>query len=339
MSSMNVTPTTNSHKNTYKPTYRRVTSSEVQERKKNSAHWVVVLSEASTNVIGKGYAYSCAARLATCLDTQNLQIWAEVGGFLTADPRRVPSARLIRLITAAKAIQLTPHVSGAMQPSIIEQAMRAQIHICVENLGVSHGGGIVILPEVMGKLPDLGIPSMPMSHYGSHTQKQLPRDTRLKTRVERPTAITVKDDAFLLNIHSNRSTRVHGFLLNVFRIFHKWHFPMDLVSSSEAHVAAAFSTPATSFYVEKLKSLVAELGEFGKVDVLPNMTIIGLIHRHIKTMAEVSGQLFRILGDHGVNIEMISQGASQVAVSCVIRKYWINGFGFGFDSNRPEAAS
>ena len=71
---------------------------------------------------------------------------------------------------------------------------------------------------------------------------------------------------------------------------------------------------------EALKGAVEDLSSWGDVDLVPGMAIISLIGRQLRNMVGISGRFFSTLGEQGVNIEMISQGASEINISCVIEE-------------------
>jgi aspartate kinase len=148
----------------------------------------------------------------------------------------------------------------------------------------------------------------------------------------------------VLNIHSNKKTRAHGFLASVFSILDKWHLSIDLLASSEVHVSMALhadrdmltSVPSSGaagtssgnaspipeeelrIQDERLDGAVRELAELGNVDIAGDMAIISVIGKHLKRSVGLAGRMFSVLGDAGINLEMISQGASEINISCVI---------------------
>jgi len=131
-------------------------------------------------------------------------------------------------------------------------------------------------------------------------------------------------------VHSKRRTRAHGFLMSIFSILDKHGLSVDLISSSEVHVSMAIHSESAllsgqgeeEMKIEDaaLQGAVDDLSRWGDVDLVPNMAIISLVGRQLRSMVGISGRFFSTLGEHGVNIEMISQGASEINISCVIEE-------------------
>jgi aspartate kinase len=146
----------------------------------------------------------------------------------------------------------------------------------------------------------------------------------------RPTAVTIKPSITVLNVHSKKRTRAHGFLMSIFSILDKHGLSVDLISSSEVHVSMALhseisllsghSEEELRIEDEALKGAVDDLKIWGDVDLVPNMAIISLVGRQLRSMVGISGRFFSTLGEQGINIEMISQGASEINISCVIEE-------------------
>jgi len=122
----------------------------------------------------------------------------------------------------------------------------------------------------------------------------------------------------ILNVHSNKRTRAHGFLMGIFNILDRWHLSVDLISSSEVHVSMALHSEVAllsgggedeiNIMNADLEGAVRALNEYGAVDLVGNMAIISLVGQDLKNMIGISGKFFSTLGDNNINIEMISQG-------------------------------
>src|SRR6185295_14183477 len=100
--------------------------------------------------IGRGYTDLCAALIAVGIGAKELQIWKEVDGIFTADPRKVPTARLLPVITPEEAAELTYYGSEVIHPFTMNQAIRASIPIRIKNIQNPDGNGTVIFPDVAG---------------------------------------------------------------------------------------------------------------------------------------------------------------------------------------------
>ena len=125
----------------------------------------------------------------------------------------------------------------------------------------------------------------------------------------RPTAVTIKDHIMVVNIHSNRKSVSHGFLASIFALLNKHKLVVDLISTSEVHISMALNE-GTREHV--LRELVSDLKRHGTVDVVKEMAILSLVGKQMKHLVGIAGKMFSTLADVGVNIEMISQGASEI---------------------------
>lgn len=222
----------------------------------------------------------------------------------------------------------------------MEQVIREQIPIRIKNVINPRGAGTVILPEVESIQGPLK-PRLSRGRSSSNLEALVgPR---------RPTAVTIKHSIVVLNIHSNRRTRAHGFLAKIFGILDKHHLSVDLISSSEVHVSMALHSEHDmltggadddlQIQDMRLHGCVEDLSELGNVDLVADMAIVSLVGKHLKNMTGISGKFFSVLGenhvsirpfsalhsflrieanDQQINIEMISQGASEINISCVI---------------------
>ncbi|KLU84971.1 lysine-sensitive aspartokinase 3 [Magnaporthiopsis poae ATCC 64411] len=128
-----------------------------------------------------------------------------------------------------------------------------------------------------------------------------------------------RDNISVINVHSNKRSIAHGFFARVFSILDQNRVSVDLISTSEVHVSMAIHAASrdeaggSSFDQAR-----AQLGECGEVSVLHDMAILSLVGADMKNMRGIAGSMFSTLGEHNVNIEMISQGASEINISCVI---------------------
>lgn len=258
--------------------------------------------------IGRGYTDLCAALLAVAADARELQIWKEVDGIFTADPRKVPQAQLIPIISPEETAELTYRGSEVIHEMTMDHVIRHRIPIRIKNVMNPLGGGTVVFPEDTldrtNKLP--GSPGRGVS-------------SQLKPRTLRPTAVTAKGDITVINVRSNRKNLAHGFLAGIFSTLDTFRLPVDLISTSEVHVSLAVHTP-NSHRMQTIRSAAEELKKYGTVDVIRGMTILAVIGRQMKNMTGIAGRIFQTLAEAGVNIEMISQGSDEINISCVVRE-------------------
>ena len=243
------------------------------------------------SAIGRGYSDLCAALLAAGLMAEELQIWKEVDGIFSADPRKIKSATLVMEITPDEAAELTYYGSEVIHPFTMDQVIRNAIPIRIKNTFNPGGCGTVIVPEGSPKSPTL-------------------------LRSKGPTAVTIKDNIILMNIRSNQKSSAHGFLSRIFHILDTYQITVDLISTSQVHVTLAIPEDPEM----DLPKLTEELECLGHVTVSHKQCILSVVGKQMKRSIGVAGQMFNRLADSGTNIEMISQGASEINISCVVHE-------------------
>ncbi|KAG1374554.1 hypothetical protein G6F60_009593 [Rhizopus arrhizus] len=247
------------------------------------------------NSIGRGYTDLCAALAAVGLKSQEVQIWKEVDGIFTADPRKVKTARLLPVVTPEEAAELTYYGSEVIHPFTMEQVIRAEIPIRIKNVENPSGSGSVIFPDRANKFirPDKAL------------------------HLRRPAAVTVKDKICVLNVQSNRKNVSHGFLAKIFTALDEYNIIVDLISTSQMHVSMALSPDVTE---ESLRKALVDLEKLGTVDIIRDMAIISLVGKQMRNTIGVAGEMFTSLAEAGISIEIISQGASEINISCVVKE-------------------
>ena len=129
--------------------------------------------------------------------------------------------------------------------------------------------------------------------------------------------MTIKDDIIVINVHSNRKTISHGFFARIFTVLDRHGVVVDLISTSEVHVSMAMNGSFRRGQMERIRD---ELQSVGTVSVLRDMVIVSLVGKQMRNMVGVAGRMFTTLAEGNVNIEMISQGANEINISCVVHK-------------------
>ncbi|EGO03421.1 hypothetical protein SERLA73DRAFT_83373 [Serpula lacrymans var. lacrymans S7.3] len=266
--------------------------------------------------VGRGYTDLLSALLAVGLEASELQIWKEVDGIFTADPRKVPTARLIPIISPDEAAELTYYGSEVVHPFTMEQVIRRKIPIRIKNVENPKGGGTVIHPD-----PDIeSSEEVSWSNQYEPTSLAVLQELSFVTdeahRSKRlPTAVTIKERIVILNVNSNRKSVSHGFLARIFGTLDRFGVVVDLISTSEVHVSMAIEDNLSKKIMDRL---VAELKKSGTVSVHREMAILSLVGKQMRNMVGIAGRMFTTLAQGNVNLEMISQGASEINISCVI---------------------
>ena len=246
--------------------------------------------------IGRGYTDLCSALCAVGLRAEELQIWKEVDGIFTADPTKVPTARRLDSITPSEAAELTFYGSEVIHHLTMDQVIHADppIPIRIKNVKNPRGTGTVVVPN-------------PVLSAATRLHRSRPSEVHLeRMKNKRPTAVTIKDHISVINVHSNKRSISHGFFAQVFGILDALAISVDLISTSEVHVSLAIH--ASSAQVDAFKQAEEQLAGCGDVTVWTEMAILSLVGADMKNMVGVAGKMFTTLGEHNINLEMISQG-------------------------------
>jgi aspartate kinase len=263
--------------------------------------------------IGRGYTDLCAALVAVGLEAQELQIWKEIDGIFTGDPRKIPTARLIPSVSPSEAAELSFYGSEVIHPFTMEQAIRERIPIRIKNVMNPRGSGTVIVPDPANTVD----PLRPGQLFRTRSTLSA---SMVQFKPKRPTAVTAKRNIVVINVHSSRRTRAEGFLARIFGILDKWHLSVDLIASSEVHVSMACHIsrgPIHSPVVanggsdseddikledERLDGVVTDLADLGNVDLAFGMAIISLVGKDLRNNTGISGRFFSVLGENNINV-------------------------------------
>jgi aspartate kinase len=191
-----------------------------------------------------------------------------VDGIFTADPRKVPTARLLSMITPEEAAELTYYGSEVIHPFTMEQVIREGIQIRIKNVERPTGAGTVIFPDRNPTPTEGSVPGSPVAYNLSTVPSNafLHANGYNTTKVRRtPTAVTTKDSITVLNVRSNRKTISHGFFAKIFATLDKYGIAVDLISTSEVHVSMAIHGTIKPAVLERVLEELRPLGEVGNI--------------------------------------------------------------------------
>jgi aspartate kinase len=206
-----------------------------------------------------------------------------------------------------------------VHPFVCEQVIRQRIPIRIKNIKNPTGQGTIIFPDKVN-----GVGETPSPHYLRQEDYYLRQEDYFNNLQphfaaldRRPTAVTIKDHIMVINIHSNQKSVSYGFLASIFVLLDKHKLVVDLISTSEVHISMALNE-RMGHHV--LSNLVTDLKRHGTVDVMKEMAILSLVGKQMKHLVGIAGEMFSALASVGVNIEMISQGASEIKSIITSRK-------------------
>ena len=296
------------------------------------------MPESLIGSVGRGYSDLCGALCAAALHADEFQIWKEVEGIFTADPRKVKSARLLATVTSEEAAELTYYGSEAskdvradsgasadssqvIHPLTIEQLDASAIPLRLKNVMNPSGAGTIIYPSRRSTSPsdngthDSSMGLEPLDLDGVTTTQSVMMKTNGyhgDTNYRRtPTAVTVKDSIAILNVRSNGTQRPHSFLAGVSKVLESHDIAIDLISSTQQTISLAVCCTES----ERLSEASLELSELGYVSVMEDMSIVSVVGHKMRNMVGISAEIFGALAGARINIYLISQGASEINIS------------------------
>ncbi|OGF18238.1 MAG: hypothetical protein A2W00_08400 [Candidatus Eisenbacteria bacterium RBG_16_71_46] len=235
--------------------------------------------------LGRGGSDYTAALLGVALGAEEIQIWTDTSGMLSADPRIVPEARPVPRISFQEASELAYFGAKVLHPKTLLPAIDGGIPVRILNTARPGHPGSLITPSAE---PDAGA-------------------WRVKS-------IACKKGITAVTIVSTRMLLAHGFLARVFESFGRHHVVVDLVTTSEVSISVTVDDPG------RLDPVIAELEAIGRVEVRHGLAVVAVVGEGAPQRLGLAGHLFTLLGGVGVGVEMISQGASRVNLSFVVKE-------------------
>lgn len=234
--------------------------------------------------LGRGGSDFSAAIVGRGLNAREIQIWTDVTGIKTADPRVVPGATTIPRLSFAEAAELAYFGARVLHPKTIEPAVEKDIPVRILN---------TFEPDEKGSLV---------------TRKAKPPRNAIR-------AIACKKDNILFNLRSTRMLDAHGYLARIFEVFNHYAVPVDLIATSEVGVSVTVNGSAAP----KLKGIIADLGRICTAGTVDGRAIVCVVGEGIGTTPNIAGQIFKIVGKGGINVEMISQASSSLNISFLVK--------------------
>ena len=232
-----------------------------------------------TTTLGRGGSDYSAAIIGAAVGAEEIQIWTDVDGVLTADPRIAPSAKKLKVISFREASELAYFGAKVLHPS-------------------------TILPAIEKNIPVIVLNSKRPQSTGTRIVGDPPKSNAAVKSIASKQGITV------INIQSSRMLMAYGFLSSIFSVFQRHKTAVDLVSTSEVAVSLTIDNSANLEEIEK------ELREFADVSIYEHKAIVCVVGEQMRATVGVVDRVFRALND--INVIMISQGASEINMSLVV---------------------
>jgi aspartate kinase len=242
--------------------------------------YIGATEEGVTTTLGRGGSDYSGALFGAALDAEEVQIWTDVEGVLTADPRLVPGALPIEELSFAEAAELAAFGAKVLHPATIQPAIEARIPVTVRDTQRPQGRFTTIRAEVRSGRP--------------------------------VTALATRGPITVLTVSSTRMLAQAGFLARLFEVFGRLGVSVDLVATAEVSVSLTVEADAP------LGELVDALKAFATVEVHQQRAIVAVVGERLKQTPGLAARIFGSLA--GINVEMISMGANEINLSLVVEE-------------------
>jgi aspartate kinase len=234
-----------------------------------------------TTTLGRGGSDFTGALIGGALHAEAIEIWTDVNGIMTTDPRICPDALRVKTISFEEAAELAYFGAKVLHPA-------------------------TILPAVRKNIPVLVLNSRNPSNEGT-------RIISLAPHCKSPfKCIAVKKKLTIIDVVASRMLMTHGYLKAIFDIFDKHQCPVDMVSTSEVSVSLTVDSN------DKLPAIADDLGKIADVKYEGQKALVCMVGEDIRGQMGISAQVFTAIKH--VNVRMISQGASEINMSFMIEE-------------------
>lgn len=235
-----------------------------------------------TTTLGRGGSDYSASLLGAAIGAEEVQIWTDVEGILTADPRMVPEATPILELSFREAAELAAFGAKVLHPATIQPAVDADIPVTVRH---------TLRPE--GRFSTI------TARGGAGS----PRPA---------TAIASRSPIQVITIESTRMLAQSGFLARIFEVFGRLGASVDVVATAEVSVSLTVEATAP------IEAIKRELGAFAHVSVATDRALVALVGERLKHTPGLAARVFGALSS--INVEMISMGSNEINLSLVVER-------------------
>ena len=234
-----------------------------------------------TTTLGRGGSDYSAALVGAALAAREIQIWTDVTGVLTCDPRICSEARTLKTLSYEEAAELAYFGAKVLHPKTIQPAVDLQIPVRVCNSLEPERRGTMILPQA----------------------QTTPRLVK---------SIAYKKGITILHITSARMLGAYGFMSAIFQIFERHRTVIDVVTTSEVSVSLTLDN------TDSLEAVTRDLQRIGRVEIEPDQAVVCIVGSGLRDTSGVAAQIFAAISD--INVSLISHGASSVNMTFVVKE-------------------
>jgi aspartate kinase len=232
-----------------------------------------------TTTLGRGGSDYTAGLVGAALRSKEIQIWTDVSGVLTADPRVVPEARTIPRLSYAEAAELAYFGAKVLHPKTILPAVVRHVPVRICNSRAPRSPDTVVYFDA----------------------EMTPRTVK---------AIAHKTGVLIVHVTSARMLGAYGFLRAIFEVFERHRTAVDIVTTSEVSVSLSLEDPA------RLDAITEDLKHIAAVHVEPDRAIVCIVGEGLRATPGIAGRVFSTIRD--INVLLISQGASNINLTFVV---------------------
>ncbi len=245
--------------------------------------FIAATKDGIPTTLGRGGSDYSAAIVGAALNAKSIEIWTDVEGMMTTDPRLCPDARTIKRISFNEAAELAYFGAKVLHPA-------------------------TLLPAIHKNIPVFVLNSRNLKSKGTRITEHAPRGN------DTFRAITAKTGISIVNVVASRGIMVHGFLRSVFEGLDQHGASVDIVAISEVSMSFTMETKRLP------KTLLSQLERIADVTCDDQQAIVCLVGEDIHGKPGIAASVFTTVAEAGVNIRMISQGASEINISFVIKE-------------------
>ncbi|HET6671192.1 MAG TPA: lysine-sensitive aspartokinase 3 [Pyrinomonadaceae bacterium] len=238
-----------------------------------------------TTTLGRGGSDYTASIVGAAISAREIQIWTDVPGVLTADPRVVPRAVRIPRLSYAEAAELAYFGAKVLHPKTIQPAVEGAIPVRICNSRAPDGSGTLVCAEI-------------------------------ETAAQTVKAIAHKTGITTVQVSSARMLGAYGFLRAIFEVFDRHRTVVDVVTTSEVSVSLSLDDAG------ELDAIVAELELLGTVSVETERAMICVVGAGLRGTPGIAARVFSTISD--INVMLISQGSSSINLTFVIEERQLN---------------
>jgi aspartate kinase len=239
--------------------------------------------DGTPTTIGRGGSDYSASIVGAAMGATRIEIWTDVPGMMTTDPNLCPEAELILEISFEEAAELASFGAKVLHPATLLPAIEKNIPVCVLNSRDPAGAGTCIRAHVP---------------RNSHPVR----------------AIAAKRNTTIVNVAGERAWIPRGFLREVLAVFDRHECQVEIVSSSQVSISLAVESGSAA------AELVADLERFAQVSCEPRQAIVSVVGENLRGRQGLAARVFGSVAAAGVNVRMISQGASEINITFVIQE-------------------